>query len=290
MKKIAVIWGTHRNDPLFHTHHSFWERTIAEKFQSERFTWNELESIPAGFDLYFCVDFHPALFKVPDRLRPRALYWWDAFHFTFTYPAQVSEIFDRAYFAEKMTAESLLFHGFQNARWLPSGFYPGLYRPLPGRNKVHDYGFIGQQDEVVVRHGLTRKEFITRLGRAQGLHGYIGSGVYGELVNQVYNESKVLFDWTIWNNVGTRFFEVVGSGGFLLMNRMKGNGIDELATDGVHYVSYDGSYQDFEGKLRRYLGDEGERQAIAENGHRHFLAHHTWAHRLDVVLKDFGLV
>lgn len=293
MIRIAVVWGNHRNDAPYTTHHGFWETAIraGPGLSMERFTWGEIGSIPEGFSLYLFVDFHPCLFKLPpDRLRPRALFWWDSFHFTFAYTGQVAEMFDRAYYAERMTAETLRTNGFTNVSWMPSGFHPGLYRPLPDRRKVHDYAFVGQQDDVVVRAGLTRRGFLERLARAPGLHGYIGRGVYGEVLNGVYNDSKALFDWTIFNNLGTRFFEAVGSGGFLLMNRGKGdNGMDRMGIDGTHFVSYDGSWDDFESKLRRYLADDALRTSVAERGHAHFLANHTYARRLDVILGDFGL-
>lgn len=293
MKKIAVIWGNHRNDPKFSTHHSFWEETVRERagFSVERVTWNEIDHMPNDFALYLFVDFHPRLFRLPqDRLRPRAFYWWDAFHHTFVFPAQVSELFDAAYFAEKLTADSLKKAGFDNVRWLPAAFYPGLYRPLPGVNKVHDYAFIGNEDDVVVRSRLTRHGFLDRLRYTPGLRGYIGNGIHGETVNQVYNESKVLFDWTIFYNLGTRFFETIGSGGFLLMNRLRHlNGMDDLATSGMHFATYDGSFDDFERKIRYYLKNDSERDKIAKAGYDHFMSRHTYAHRLDVILREFGL-
>lgn len=291
MKKLAIVWGERRDHKPFETHHGFWERAAAarEDLFVQRFTWNEIEQIQGGFDLYLFIDWNPILFRLPERLRPRALYWWDAFHYSFAYPAQVSEVFDRAYFAEKLTVDSLRAQGFDRAEWLPSGFDPGLYRPLPEAPKVHDYAFIGQQDDVVVRAGNTRAGFLRKLGEAPNLHGYVGMGVHGEMVNQVYNESKVLFDWTIFNNLGTRFFEAIGSGGFLLMNRSKGdNGMARMGTDGIHYATYDGSFQDFDAKLRMYLGDDQARKMIADTGRAHFAANHTYARRLDVILWHFG--
>jgi len=293
MKKIAVIWGSHRKDAPFSTHHSFWEATIREYpgMRMERVTWDEVKHLPDGFDLYFFIDFHPSLFRLPpDRLRPRAFYWWDSFHHTFVYPAQVASLFDRSYFAEKITTDGLRALGVANAQWLPGAFYPGLYHPLPGMNKVHDYGFIGNEDDVMVRARLTRKGFLDRLRYTSGLHGYLGHGVTGPIVNQIYNESKILFDWSIWNNVGTRIFEAIGSGGFFLTNRSPHpSGLAELAEDGKHFVSYDGSFDDFERQFRKYLADEGARIRIARDGHAHFLKHHTYERRLEVILKDFEL-
>lgn len=293
MAKVAVIWGSGQDAPRFHTHHYFWEAAILEKgLEFVRFTWKNWEEIPKGmFDLHFFVDFHPSLFRLARHgFKNTAFYWWDSFHYTFVYPAQVSDLFDRAYFAEHTTATVLKAHGYP-AAWLPSAFHPGIYHPIPGKQKVHDYAFVGQADGVVERKGDTRASFLAKLGKLPGIHGYIGRGVYADALNGIYNESKVMFDRTIWNNLGTRFFETVGSGGFTLMNRLKGyNGIDLLAADGLHYVSYDDSFGDFERKLLHYLKDDEARERIASAGARHFLERHTFERRLDVILGDFGLL
>lgn len=291
MKKLAIVWGERRDHKPFETHHGFWERAAREhpELDVQRYLWSEIPEIPPIFDLYLFVDFHPSLYRIPERLRPRALYWWDAFHYSFAYPAQICEHFDAAFFAERLTARMLNMYGYAHAEWLAGAFDPGLYRPVD-HPKVHDYAFIGQQDDVVVRHGYTRADFIRRLSQAKDLHGYVGQGVHGELVNQVYNESKILFDWTIFNNLGTRFFETVGSGGFLLVNRsVADNGMGWAGVDGEHFVSYDGSWTDFEKKFRHYLADGAARTAIAAAGRDHFLRRHTYAHRLDVILRQFKL-
>ena len=242
--------------------------------------------MPRNCDLYFFIDFHPALFSLEKgRFKNTVFYWNDSFHFTFAYPSQVADRFDVAFMSERASAKFLTDHGYP-VQWLPAAFYPGLYRPLPEAQKVHDYGFIGQQDSVVVREGKTRREFLVALGNAEGLHGYIGQGVYGDVVNQVYNESRVLFDRTIWYNIGTRIFEVVGGGGFFLMNRLPNwSGLEILAQKGIHYVEYDDSYPDFEEKMRRYLEDDEARIAIAERGRKHFLENHTYAKRLETIFR-----
>ena len=294
MRKIATIWGNHRNDELWHTDHSFWEATIRDdpRFDLTRFTWNEWPDMPRTFDLYLFLDFHPSLYRLPRHgYKNTAFYWWDSFHYSTALTAQVAPCFDRAYFAEKLSAEEAKRNGVE-AAWLPMGYYPGVYRPLPETKKVHHYAFIGQQDDVVARNGSTRRDFLLNLSYTKGIHGYIGQGVYGERANQVLNESEVLFDRTIYTNVGSRFFLAAGSGGFCLMNRLSNidNGIDELALEGIHYVGYDDSYADFEKKLRHYIEHPDQREKIARDGQAHFQEHHTYGKRLEVILKDFHLL
>lgn len=289
--KIATIWGYDRQTPLFHTHHSFWEETMKEMgFEVQRYLWSEFMDMPGSADVHFFIDFHPALYKLEKgKFKNSVFYWNDSFHFPFAYTAQICERFDVSYFSEAGSALPLAQHGYQ-VKWLLAAFYPGLYRPLPDKKKVHDYGFIGQQDNVVQRKGNSRQGILASLALADGLRGYIGLGVYGETVNLVYNESRVLFDRTIWYNIGTRIFEVVGSGGFFLMNRLpEWSGLDMCGVDGKHFVIYDDSYADFEKKLRYYLEHEEERVDIAECGYRHFLANHTYKNRVEKILTDLHL-
>lgn len=291
---IALIWGDHREDPPFHTHHSYWEATIQDRpeLALTRYTWDEFQDMPKTHDLYLFVDFSPKLYLLEKKaFKNTAFYWWDSFHFSLALPFQIVPLFDRSYFAEYISAIQARYYGL-TVKWLPSAFYPGVFRPLPGRPKIHQYAFAGSHDSVIVRNGDSRWTFLHKLGQDPTLHGYIGVREFlGHAVNGLYNDAHVLFDRTTFPIVGSRFFELIGSGGFCLMNQLAApSGIEHLAVDGVHYVSYDDSYQDFERKLRYYIGHPAERLQIAHQGHAHFLKYHTYSKRLDVILSDFGLL
>lgn len=289
--KIAIIWGYSRSEILWGTHHQFWEAALRQfpNIEVVRYTWDNWQTMPQGFDLYFFVDFHPSLFRVAHtKYHPRVFYWFDSFHHSFTYPAQLIECFDRSYFAEMHAVKALNSLGVSKVTWLPAAYHPVVYHPISA-DKLHDYAFVGQPDDVVIRKGLTRKEFITRF-QLEKLNGYVGQGVYGQSVNQIYNETKVLVDRSIYCNIGTRFFETIGSGGFLLVNRgLIPSGIDELAMDGAHFVSYDDSFEDCLSKMKFYLDNSNERERIARNGQAFFLKNHTYEKRLLTILSDVGL-
>jgi len=117
--------------------------------------------------------------------------------------------------------------------------------------------------------------------------GTIGKPCRGPLSNHVYNESKIMPERTIFANIGTRIFEVIGSGGFCLMNRYPcKTGLDTIGIDGHHYVTYDETYDDFMRKFDYYLKHDDEREQIAYNGHKYFSLNHTYNHRLRVILKN----
>lgn len=291
-RKIAFIWGYNRHEMQWFSHHQFWEASLREYPDTEihRYTWENWQDMPKGYDLYFFMDFHPTLFQVSkSSFHPRIFYWFDCFHHSFAYPAQVIDCFDRSYFAELQVVKALNSMGVTKVRWMPPAFYQGLYRPVEVA-KIYGWAFVGQPDDVVIRRGMTRKEFMTNLIKEDGIIGYVDQQIYGEKINLKYNESMVLLDRTIFNNIGTRFFEVVGSGGFLLANRTKiYNGIDELAVEGRHFVSYDDSYADCLDKLKYYIAHNEERTKIAKDGYDYFINNHTYAHRIKKIFDEMGL-
>lgn len=289
---VAVIWGSHRMDPQFHTHHSFWEATLKERGNLEvtRYTWQEWPDMPKTHDLYFFIDFHPSLYWLTEHsFKNTAFYWWDSYHQSAAVMLQLLPSFDRCYFAEQISALQARQYGYA-VQWLPPAFYPGVFHPIPGRVKVHNYAFVGQMDSAVFRNGDTKHSFLVKLSKDARFHGYMGYGIYSHDINAIYNEAEVLFERTIFTTVGTRFFELIGAGGFCLMNRLRPpSGIEHLAVDGIHYASYDDTYDDFARKLLYYLERPEEREKISTRAQEYFIKHHTYAQRLNVILADYGL-
>jgi hypothetical protein len=271
-------------------HYGFWYKTLMEheKIETEYFlNWREM---PEGFDLYFFIDHRPDLWALSDydKYKPRALFWWDSFHHMFSVSVQLALLFDKVYVAELLDAQHAQLAGFQNTKWLPGAFYPGLYKPL-SINKEYNVGFVGQLDDTVKRKGLTRRTAIVELLKTFG--GQVRWDIRGPEVNEIYNKSRVLFERTIFCNIGTRLFETVGSGGLALVNRPQCyNGLDQIGIDGIHFVSYDESLEDMLQKANRYVYDQNEREKIVKAGHEHFLANHTYRNRIDTILRDFNII
>jgi Glycosyl transferases group 1/DUF based on E. rectale Gene description (DUF3880) len=82
-----------------------------------------------------------------------------------------------------------------------------------------------------------------------------------------------------------RIWKVLGCGGFYLGAWQPGS--EEFAEQGTHCVWYRDA-DDAVAQARRYLGSPGERAAIAAAGREHALRHHTYAHRLELLLEGKG--
>ena len=291
MINIALICGDNYSLQLDDWHHyGFWKKTLDSipSIKLHWYTWSNFHEMPKGFDLYFFLDFRPCLYNLSKMdYHPRVLFWWDSFHSMFSILSQISFTFDKVYVAEMPDAQHLRGNGFSNVEWMPGAFYPDLYKPL-NSSKPYDFGFIGQFDNLVARKGQTRKTLLDNLSNY--FKGFVSNNLRGLPVNQAYNESKILIERTIYCNIGTRLFELVGSGGFCLINKFPCNtGLESIGIDGVHFVTYDESLDDLLNKMRYYLKNEEERNLIAKTGHEHFLKNHTYKNRLLKILKDFNI-
>jgi hypothetical protein len=86
-------------------------------------------------------------------------------------------------------------------------------------------------------------------------------------------------------SASNRMWKVFGCRGFYLGPWVED--IDHFAGDGEHCVWYRSTEQAVD-LVRRYLADPDARRRISAAGHRHALAHHTYAHRLRLLLAGTG--
>jgi spore maturation protein CgeB len=82
-------------------------------------------------------------------------------------------------------------------------------------------------------------------------------------------------------SASNRMWKILGSGGFYLGPYVRD--IECFATDGVHCAWYGDAAHAAE-LTRHYLREPALRQRIARAGRAHALAHHTYAHRLALLL------
>jgi spore maturation protein CgeB len=78
---------------------------------------------------------------------------------------------------------------------------------------------------------------------------------------------------------------ILGCGGFYLGRYVPG--IETFAADGQHCAWYRSPAEAAQ-LVRHYLSRPAEREQIARAGREHALAHHTYAHRLELLLQGKG--
>jgi len=106
--------------------------------------------------------------------------------------------------------------------------------------------------------------------------------------SQIYNQSKIVFNVAMKDDLNMRVFEVLGSGSFLLTDSV--SDLDCLFADQVHLVTYKG-LDDMIEKAHYYLKQDVDREKIAKLGHEEVMNKHTIYHRVkEIVEKSHSLI
>ncbi|MCK5491619.1 MAG: glycosyltransferase family 1 protein, partial [Candidatus Omnitrophica bacterium] len=101
---------------------------------------------------------------------------------------------------------------------------------------------------------------------------------------EIYSASKIGFNSSIINDINMRLFEVMASGCFLLTNRIKNNGLEELFVNKEHLITYRNDKEMIE-LIDYYLNNEKEREAIAIRGYETVVNEHTYYHRVQTMFN-----
>ena len=109
-------------------------------------------------------------------------------------------------------------------------------------------------------------------------HSRIGQADFQQM-SSIYSASRIGFNSAIINDINMRVFEVMACGCFLLTDRIRDNGFDELFTDGTDLVTYRTDKEMFS-LIDYYLGHDEEREKIASAGHDLVIGKHTYFHRV----------
>jgi hypothetical protein len=190
--------------------------------------------------------------------------------------------------------------GIPEVLFLPQAMDPAYDRPVsrvPSRYRC-DLSFVGS-GHYPDRHELLRT--LAAVGmlqiRGPGWEGVVGLPVAG---GQVWGRrfARVVAGAAVSLGAhaiagqerqvacdSNRIWKVLGCGGFYLGAWQPGS--DEFAEHGRHCAWYRDA-DDAVAQARRYLASPGERAAIAAAGREHALRHHTYAHRLRLLLEGQG--
>lgn len=192
-------------------------------------------------------------------------------------------------------------HGIEH-RWFPPGVdeaecVPGTPRPEMAAGVVFVGGWRGgYHAESTHRHELIahlRRQWRRQL-RLVPPKGH--PRVNGEALRDTYASAAIAVgDSCLVPNAprywSDRIPETLGRGGFLLHPYVEG--IEEHFTDGKHLRLWPaGDWGELDRLIAYYLDRPEERRAIAEEGRRHVLEHHTYSVRmrqLTDMLRDEGL-
>lgn len=150
---------------------------------------------------------------------------------------------------------------------------PEIHKPVK-TDKIYDVGFIGHA------YYETRTNYINAL--KDKFNVLFMSDLPGEQIPYRMSQCKVLFNHTRPEiDVNLRFFEEMALGCQVMI---RNEWLDEFAKDGVHYLGYS-NMEECIAVIERLLKEESLREKISIAARSHFLANHTYAHRLQSIVN-----
>lgn len=213
---------------------------------------------------------------VPNECPKPMAYWASDTHLGYDYRLMMAKKAQFAFCAQKQAVFDMKRDGVENPIWLPHAFEPLAYPKSENLTKHFDVCFIGHVNS------RNREDALERLFKEFPNFDY-GQSLF-EGVSERFGNSKIVFNIAMKDDINMRCFEVMGTGSFLLTDRI--SYIEELFEDKKHLVLYDG-LDDMIEKANYYLKHEDERNAIAQTGYEHVMKNHTMQNRMDVVLGEF---
>jgi hypothetical protein len=179
--------------------------------------------------------------------------------------------FDHIFVAQRDDVAAIRLDGYSQADWLPLAADPGFQRDARADRAV-DVAFVGQTGVP----GSRRYEVLQAVASTFTTNDIHRRYDPADMSN-LYGQAKIVFNASIGSDVNMRVFEATAAGALLVTDRVA-NGLNELLTEGQHYVGYDSPCDAVEA-IGRCLDDDAGRVRIATAGQQLVLAHHTYLHR-----------
>lgn len=238
-----------------------------------------LERLPSGFYPDFFLWVETGLGQAPVGLEklacPKVAYLIDT-HVHFERDLAAAKNFDIVFLAQREYIPEFKKNGIKNVFWLPLGCDPETHGKVDVP-KEHDVGFVGS---------LTDERRVALLQKVAERVSVRYDRLFLREMADFLCRSKIVFNNAIKNDLNMRVFEGLCSGSMLLTDNAEG--LKDFFEDPNHLVIYN---DDNIAELAEYyIEHEAEREVIAEAGRKLALAKHTYAHRVDEIVKVVGEV
>lgn len=264
--------------PELHNTALYFERAArAAGYEVETLNRIDSEITQRPFEMILVVD--PLLEGIkflPDAVSPTAAILIDV-HQELQTRAIFARFCDHVFVAQRDFVPQVAMNEHPSVHWLPLAGDPDVHF-VNGLARDIDVGFVGKlgypgtERRQILSHVLNR--FATNDTSAMQTPWEMG---------RTYSRSKIVFNKSIGGDVNMRVFEALASGALLVTDRI-GNGLNDLLTEGEHYVGYD-SAEEAVSQIERYLQHDAERERIARAGQRLLNERHTYECRFKEVAR-----
>ncbi len=177
-----------------------------------------------------------------------------------------------------------------NSLWLPHAAEPQAY-PQIEQAKKYDVCFIGHFQDTKNYNGFSRVDMLD-FAFKKFPNFYFGTRSPQDPTKNMFedaakkfNQSKIVLNISITDDVNMRFWETLVAGSFLLTNWIPG--LKDLEknyglVDGVHYITYK-DLTDLEVKAKYFLSNDKERERIASVGYKQAMKTGTYKSRIKTI-------
>ncbi len=238
-----------------------------------------LERLPGGFNPDFFLWVETGLGQAPVGLEklscPKAAYLIDT-HVHFERDLATAKNFDIVFLAQREYIPEFKENGIENVFWLPLACDPETHGKADFP-KEYDLGFVGS---------LTDERRVALLQKVAERVNVRYDRLFLREMADFFCKSRVVFNNAIKNDLNMRVFEGLCTGSMLFTDNAEG--LEDFFEDRKHLVIYnDDNVADL---AEYYIECEAEREAIAEAGRKLVLEKHTYAHRIDEIVRVVGNV
>ncbi|MBI4040254.1 MAG: glycosyltransferase [Deltaproteobacteria bacterium] len=282
MHKVALIYSKERSD----TSGIYFERAMAKLgIPYDHYCSTQMHSIPTGYDLYFRLEDGRLERMLPTHLSP-SVYWITDVHLAGPYHHLKRQVgnYDLIISGLPLGVEKLK-HFAKRIHFISFGCDPEIHQKyfLP---KSYDLGFVGTDG------GIPRK-FILQELRERYPNSYIGKAPHTQM-SKIYSQSKIGLSYPIrLEGVTMRFFEIAACGALICAPQLKAPWLEDMGFYHKKNIIVFNDLTHLIELIDYYLKHATARETIAQAGHEHVLAHHTYAHKMKeafaLIEKELGI-
>jgi spore maturation protein CgeB len=163
-------------------------------------------------------------------------------------------------------------YNLKNSFWMPIAASKKHHMIKYSDKKIRDIVFIGGLTPE--RHYLCQKFGIEHLM------------TFGQDYIKEMQSSKICFNKSISYDINGKYFEILGSGSFMLTNyNEQFHKFMEYNEDIAKMFYY--SEEDLAEKIKYYLNNDKEREEIAKKAFDYVYNNHTWENRAELIINNF---
>jgi hypothetical protein len=208
--------------------------------------------------------------------------WWGIdTHNDYRKHLRISRLFDHSFIAQKSFVTNLQVDGIASVSWLPLA-YPKKEKQVAQRDI--DISYVGSTDwSKYPERGLILNTI------SDSFSNTFVDQASPERMFEIYEKSKLVFNYSPKNDLNMRFFEAIGSGAVLITNHISNNGVEDLFQKNIDFLEYS-SPEELVSTLAQVLNDKQRLDFIASNGVNKILNNHTYHQRAIEILHQTRLV